>query len=57
MFPGWMVKGNGLFAVIRNVFLYADGLFYHSQSTDDSLTGFKVVPHLSTVLFVVQTDN
>lgn len=26
--------------------------FYHSQSTDDSLTGFKVVPHTSTVLFV-----
>lgn len=27
--------------------------FYHSQSTDDSLTGFKLVPHISTLLFAV----
>lgn len=38
-------------------FLYADGLFYHSQSTDDSLTGFKPIPHTSTVLLINQEDH
>lgn len=51
-----MVKGNGLFAMIRKVLcMLMDS--YHSQSTDDSLTGFKLIPHTSTVLFVSQADN
>lgn len=49
--PGWTAKGNGLFITIRKVLcVLMDS--YHSLSTDDSLTGFKQIPHISSLLFV-----